>query len=206
MHKELKIKWVIKTKQRKLFSYLHGFKTEAVIYCFCRLANNPLCRESGASERSYCKVPVPNPSFYSTPTNNCLPSPCGSDQVSSPNCKCAFPYSGLLISRALSFSNFSNASYYRELEQSLMDTFRNQSIPVDSVSLSNPFRNTIDNFELTLDVFPSQTDRFNTTGVLTIAFLLSNQIYKPPEFFSPYIFKGANYEYYGGEILCLITN
>ncbi|KAG4383774.1 hypothetical protein GLYMA_13G152542v4 [Glycine max] len=164
-----------------------------------RLANNPLCRESGASERSYCKVPVPNPSFYSTPTNNCLPSPCGSDQVSSPNCKCAFPYSGLLISRALSFSNFSNASYYRELEQSLMDTFRNQSIPVDSVSLSNPFRNTIDNFELTLDVFPSQTDRFNTTGVLTIAFLLSNQIYKPPEFFSPYIFKGANYEYYGGE-------
>lgn len=85
-----------------------------------------------------------------------------------------------------------------------MDTFRNQSIPVDSVSLSNPFRNTTsDNFELTLDVFPSQTDRFNTTGVLTIAFLLSNQIYKPPEFFSPYFFKGASYEYYGGEILCL---
>ncbi|KAG4982290.1 hypothetical protein JHK87_027039 [Glycine soja] len=165
-----------------------------------RLANNPLCRESGASEKSYCKVPVPNPSFYSTPPNNCSPSSCGSDQVSSPNCNCAFPYSGLLISRALSFSNFSNVSYYRELEQSLMDTFRNQSIPVDSVSLSNPFRNTTsDNFELTLDVFPSQTDRFNTTGVLTIAFLLSNQIYKPPEFFSPYFFKGASYEYYGGE-------
>uniref|UniRef100_A0A0R0HQB0 non-specific serine/threonine protein kinase n=1 Tax=Glycine max TaxID=3847 RepID=A0A0R0HQB0_SOYBN len=46
------------------------------------LANNPLCRESGASEKSYCKVPVPNPSFYSTPPNNCSPSSCGSDQVS----------------------------------------------------------------------------------------------------------------------------
>lgn len=83
-----------------------------------------------------------------------------------------------------------------------MDTFQNQSIPVDSVSLSKPIRNSSsDNFELTLDVFPSQTDRFNTTGILTIAFLLSNQIYKPPEFFSPYIFKGANYEYYGGKIV-----
>nr|ACM89577.1 leucine-rich repeat family protein / protein kinase family protein [Glycine max] len=46
------------------------------------LANNPLCRESGASEKSYCTVPVPNPSFYSTPPNNCSPSSCGSDQVS----------------------------------------------------------------------------------------------------------------------------
>ncbi|TKY71779.1 leucine-rich repeat receptor protein kinase [Spatholobus suberectus] len=164
-----------------------------------RLANNPICLESGASENSYCKVPVSIPS-YSTPPNNCSPPQCSSDQISSPNCKCAFPYAGLLISRALSFSNYGNTSYYRELEQSLMDTFRNQSIPVDSVSLSNPSRNsTSDNFQLTLNVFPFQTDRFNTTGVLTIAFLLSNQIYKPPEFFSPYIFKGANYGYFGGE-------
>ncbi|KAK7412406.1 hypothetical protein VNO78_03865 [Psophocarpus tetragonolobus] len=165
-----------------------------------RLANNPICRESGASENSYCKQPVRNPSYYSTPPNNCSPSPCSSDHISSPNCKCAFPYTGLLISRAVSFSNFSNASYYREIEQTLMDTFRNQSIPVDSVSLSDPSRNsTSDNFELTLQVFPSLTDRFNATGVLTIAFLLSNQIYKPPEFFIPYIFKGANYDFFGGE-------
>ncbi|KAK7306601.1 hypothetical protein VNO77_44550 [Canavalia gladiata] len=164
-----------------------------------RLANNPICRENGASDRSYCQVPKIIPS-YSTPTNNCSPLPCSSNQVSSPNCKCAFPYTGVLLSRALSFSNYSNTSYYKQLEQSLLDTFRVQHIPVDSVSLSNPFRNsTSDNFQLTLDVFPSQTDRFNTTGVLSIAFLLSNQIYKPPEFFSPYIFKGDNYGFYGGE-------
>ncbi|WVY93788.1 hypothetical protein V8G54_032876 [Vigna mungo] len=165
-----------------------------------QLANNPVCRESGSSENSYCQEAVPNPSFYSTPSNNCSPPPCSSDQIASPNCICAYPYTGLLISRALSFSNFSDASYYRELEQSLMDTFRNQSIPVDSVALSNPMRNsTSDNFEVTLQCFPSQSDRFNSTGVLNIAFLLSNQIYKPPEFFSPYIFKGANYDYTGGE-------
>ncbi|KAK7331992.1 hypothetical protein VNO80_28738 [Phaseolus coccineus] len=165
-----------------------------------RLANNPICRESGASEKSYCKQPVSNPSFYSTPSNNCSPPPCSSDQIASPNCNCAFPYTGLLISRALSFSNFSDARYYREIEQSLMDTFRNRSIPVDSVALSNPVRNpTSDNFELNLQVFPSQSDRFNATGILNIAFLLSNQIYKPPEFFSPYFFNGASYEYTGGE-------
>jgi len=185
-----------------MFSHLHVFKTEAVVLWFCRLANNPVCRESGSSQNSYCQEAAPNPSFYSTPSNNCSPPSCSSDdQIASPNCICAFPYTGLLISRALSFSNFSDASYYRELEQSLMDTFRNQSLPVDSVALSNPMRNsTSDNFELTLQVFPSQSDRFNSTGVLSIAFLLSNQIYKPPEFFSPYIFKGANYDYTGGEM------
>jgi len=31
-----------------MFSHLHGFKTEAVVLWFCRLANNPVCRESGS--------------------------------------------------------------------------------------------------------------------------------------------------------------
>ncbi|RDX86475.1 putative leucine-rich repeat receptor-like protein kinase, partial [Mucuna pruriens] len=167
-----------------------------------RLASNPICRESGASGRSYCKVAVPNPSYYSTPPNNCTPALCSSDQISSPNCKCAFPYTGALISRAVSFSNYSDTRYYKQLEQSLMATFQKQGLPVDSVSLSDPLMNSSsDNFQLTLDVFPSQTDRFNTTGVLSIAFLLSNQIYKPPEFFSPYIFKGDNYAFAGGDFL-----
>ncbi|XP_027335171.1 probable leucine-rich repeat receptor-like protein kinase At5g49770 isoform X2 [Abrus precatorius] len=163
------------------------------------LANNPICLESGASQISYCQVPQTIPS-YSTPTNNCAPPSCSSNQIFSPNCKCAFPYTGVLSSRALSFSNYSNTSYYKDLEQTLLNAFRAQHIPVDSVSLSNPFRNsTSDNFQLTLDVFPAQSDRFNATGVLSIAFMLSNQIYKPPEFFSPYVFRGNNYEFYGGE-------
>ncbi|XP_027335176.1 probable leucine-rich repeat receptor-like protein kinase At5g49770 isoform X3 [Abrus precatorius] len=130
------------------------------------LANNPICLESGASQISYCQVPQTIPS-YSTPTNNCAPPSCSSNQIFSPNCKCAFPYTGVLSSRALSFSNYSNTSYYKDLEQTLLNAFRAQHIPVDSVSLSNPFRNsTSDNFQLTLDVFPAQSDRFNATGVL----------------------------------------
>lgn len=164
-----------------------------------RLGQNRICLENGVSEKSYCKVPQTIPS-YSTPSNGCSPPSCSNDQIASPNCKCAFPYSGNLTSRASSFSNFGNTSYYKEIEQTMMDFFRKQNMPVDSVSLSNPFKDSsTDNFQLTLNVFPSQTDRFNTTGVSTAAFALSNQLYKPPEFFTPYAFIGVNYEHLGGE-------
>ncbi|RHN72012.1 putative leucine-rich repeat domain, L domain-containing protein [Medicago truncatula] len=161
-----------------------------------RLAQNRICLENGVSEESYCKVPQTIPP-YSTPSNGCSPPSCSNDQIASPNCKCAFPYSGNLSSRAFSFSNYSNTSYYKEIEQTLIDAFQKQNIPVDSVSLSNPINvSSTDNFQLTLNVFPSQTDRFNTTGVSTAAFVLSNQLYKPPEFFSPYVFIGFTYGYY----------
>ncbi|KAJ1402116.1 Serine/threonine-protein kinase, active site [Sesbania bispinosa] len=164
-----------------------------------RLANNEICLENGASDESYCKVHQIIPS-YSTPPNNCAAPSCSDSQTLSPNCKCAFPYTGTLSSRAVSFSNYSNSSYYRQIEQTLLDTFKKQNVAVDSVSLSNPRKNsTNDNFQLTLEVFPSQTDRFNSTGVLTISFLLSNQIYKPPAFFTPYVFNGLSYEHFGGE-------
>jgi hypothetical protein len=89
----------------------------------------------------------------------------------------------------------------------MMDFFRKQNIPVDSVSLSNPFKDSsTDNFQLTLNVFPSQTDRFNTTGVSTVAFALSNQLYKPPEYFTPYAFIGANYKNLGGDLHHFIMN
>lgn len=163
------------------------------------MAGNPFCLENGVSQQSYCQPPQLIPS-YSTPLNNCSPQTCSNSQISSPNCKCAYPYTGTLFSRALSISNF-DTSYYKDLEKSLMDSFRAQSLPVDSVSLSNPMRNSsTDNFQLTLTVFPSsQTVSFNRTGVSSIAFVLSNQIFKPPEFFSPYFFIGADYGYYGGD-------
>lgn len=164
-----------------------------------RLAQNRICLENGVSEESYCKVPQTIPP-YSTPSNGCSPPSCSNDQIASPNCKCAFPYSGNLTSRASSFSNFSDTSYYKEIEQTMMDFYRKQNIPVDSVSLSNPFKDSsTDNFQLTLNIFPSQTDRFNATGVSTAAFALSNQLYKPPEFFTPYAFIGVNYKHLGGE-------
>ncbi|GAU39573.1 hypothetical protein TSUD_384560 [Trifolium subterraneum] len=164
-----------------------------------RLAQNRFCFENGVSNESYCKVPQAIPS-YSTLPNGCSPPSCSNNQIASPNCKCAFPYIGNLSSRAFSVSNYSDTSYYKEIEKTLLDTFRKQNIPVDSVSLSNPIQvSSNDNFQLTLSLFPSQTDRFNTTGVSTAAFILSNQIYTPPDYFTPYFFIGSNYQYYGGE-------
>ncbi|KAE9594958.1 hypothetical protein Lal_00041274 [Lupinus albus] len=162
------------------------------------LAGNPFCLENGVSEQSYCKVSTVIPS-YSTPANNCSPQTCSNSQISSPNCKCAYPYTGSLVSRGLSISIF-NTTHYQDIEKSVLDSFRAQNLPVDSVSLSDPMKNSSnDNFQFTLSVFPSQTDRFNRTGVSQIAFVLSNQIYKAPEFFSPYFFIGDDYGYYGGE-------
>lgn len=165
---------------------------------FCRLLGNSLCLESGANSESYCKDSQTSVS-YSTPTNSCTALLCSSNQVSSPNCKCSHPYTGILFSRALSISNLGNTSYYSEIEKDLMTTFRSQNLPVDSVSLSNPFRNsTTDYFQLNLSVFPSQTDRFNRTGVSSVSFVLTNQIFQAPDFFSPYFFLGDNYAYYAG--------
>ncbi|PNX95750.1 putative LRR receptor-like protein kinase [Trifolium pratense] len=164
-----------------------------------RLAQNRICLENGVSDKSYCKVPQAIPS-YSTLPNGCSPPSCSNNQIASPNCKCAFPYIGNLSSRAFSVSNYSDTSYYKDIEKTLLDTFRKQNIPVDSVSLSNPIKvSATENFQLTLSVFPSQTDRFNTTGVSTAAFVLSNQIYTPPDYFTPYIFIGSSYLHYGGE-------
>ncbi|CAL0300920.1 unnamed protein product [Lupinus luteus] len=162
------------------------------------LSGNPFCLENGVSQQSYCQVVTAIPS-YSTPANNCSAQTCSNSQISSPNCKCAYPYTGSLISRALSISIF-NTTDYQDIEKSLLASFRAQNLPVDSVSLSNPTKNSSnDNFQFTLSVFPYQIDRFNRSGVSQIAFVLSNQIYKAPEFFSPYFFIGDDYGYYGGE-------
>ncbi|KAK7302084.1 hypothetical protein RJT34_12963 [Clitoria ternatea] len=91
------------------------------------MANNPVCLENRVSQLSYCKVPQIIP-VYSTPPNNYSPASCSSNQISWPNYKYAFPYTGLLISRALSFSNYNNTNYYKDLEQTLVDTFHKQNV------------------------------------------------------------------------------
>ncbi|KAI9096399.1 hypothetical protein K1719_026118 [Acacia pycnantha] len=156
------------------------------------LVGNPICLETGADSQSYC-TNSQNSITYSTVPNNCIPPPCSSNMVSSPNCKCAFPYTGVLTSRALGFSNFRNISYFKDLEHGLLATFQSHDLPVDSVSLSNPFWNSSSGyFGLDLKVFPSQSDRFNRTGVVSISFALINQTYEAPGFFSPYYFSSSS--------------
>ncbi|XVF23181.1 hypothetical protein REPUB_Repub13aG0015100 [Reevesia pubescens] len=153
------------------------------------LFDNPVCEETGTT-KTYCMLPRSNSlPLYSTPLKNCPPNSCSSDQTSSPTCRCAYPYTGTLLFRGLLFSDLGNPTPYRTLEQNLMQCFQSLQLPVDSVSLSNPRMDSFEYLLLNLGVFPDGEHSFNSTGVSMIAFVFSNQTFKPPkEFFGPYVF------------------
>ncbi|XAR56215.1 Non-specific serine/threonine protein kinase [Bertholletia excelsa] len=174
------------------FSGPNEVKIEEII-----LVGNTFCYENGATKK-YCSIQQSNSSSYSTSPRNCLPPTCSYSQTSSPNCKCGYPYMGTLVFRSPSFSDFGNLSIYTSLEKSLMDAFQRLQLPVDSLSLSNPTLSTASYFVLSLEVFPSNQDHFNRTGVSEIAFVLSNQTFKPPHGFGPFYFKADSYGYFPG--------
>ncbi|WRX27266.1 Serine-threonine/tyrosine-protein kinase [Theobroma cacao] len=164
------------------------------------LVGNPVCDETGTT-RSYCNLPPSNSSpLYSTPSQNCLPVPCSSGQISSPLCRCAYPYTGTLNFRGLLFSAFGNSTPYQILEQSLMHFFQSHQLPVDSVSLSDPRMDPNEYFLLNLHAFPYGQESFNRTGISMIAFVFSNQTFKPPDqLFGPYFFRGDKYEHFSDD-------
>ncbi|XP_061988779.1 leucine-rich repeat receptor protein kinase HPCA1-like [Rosa rugosa] len=163
------------------------------------LVQNPVCEGTGASVLSYCKISQSSDVVpYKTSPNNCAPSPCGSNQVSSPNCKCAYPYEGTLTFRAPTFSDL-NSTGYKELEKNLIDSFLSHELSVDSVALSNLTKDSHAYLSLSLEVFPQSQDRFSRKEVSRIAFLLSNQTFKPQKSFGPFYFIGDGYEHFAGE-------
>ncbi|XP_057468806.1 leucine-rich repeat receptor protein kinase HPCA1-like [Actinidia eriantha] len=166
-----------------------GFKNKLI------LAGNPICQET-VETKTYCAIQQSNPTQYSTPEKNCLPSSCSINQTSSPNCVCAYPYTGNLYFRAPSFSNLGNSSIYTSLEDSLMHSFQSHQLPVDTVSLSNPAKNADDYLVLRLEAFPSGEVRFNRTGIPAVGFVLSNQTFKPPHTFGPFYFIADSYGYF----------
>jgi hypothetical protein len=160
------------------------------------LARNPFCGETEGTTNIYCRIQKPPDSKYSTPENNCNPATCSAHKLSSPNCGCAYPYMGAIIFRASSFSDLSNTTIYTSLANSLMQFFHSHQLPVDSVLLSNPTRDTDNYFVLKLELFPpSDQDRFNQTEVSEIGFVFSNQTFKPPSNFGPYTFLSPPYPY-----------
>ncbi|KAJ6715608.1 LEUCINE-RICH REPEAT-CONTAINING PROTEIN [Salix viminalis] len=162
------------------------------------LVDNPICQETGPT-KSYCFVPQTEPS-YSTPPNNCVAASCSDNQISSPKCECALPYTGLLQFRAPSFSNLENSTYYTVLQKSLMNSFMLHQLPVDSVALSSPRKDSSHYLVLNLQVFPVGQDRFNRTGISSIGFELSNQTFKPPPQFGPFFFIADPYLNFAGEV------
>ncbi|XP_057753124.1 leucine-rich repeat receptor protein kinase HPCA1-like [Arachis stenosperma] len=162
------------------------------------LKGNPVCYETVEGIATpYCSDNQANQLSYRTPWNNCQPSTCSLGQVASPNCECAYPYTGTLTFRAPSFSDLGNKSYFQQLEKGLMQSFESHHLPVDSVLLSHPTEDPDHYLELSLQVFPAGQDRFNRTGVYTIGFLLSNQTFKPPKVFGPFYFDADKYEHFG---------
>ncbi|XP_027333919.1 probable leucine-rich repeat receptor-like protein kinase At5g49770 [Abrus precatorius] len=158
------------------------------------LKDNPICLETGEGA-SYCSNIQPGAS-YTTPPNNCQPGPCSSEQISSPNCVCAYPYTGTFAFRAPSFSDLDNKTYYLMLEDSLMKSFKSHYLPVDSVSLSHPTKDSNQYLKLNLQVFPSGQDHFNQTGAFIIGFLIGNQTFKPPKVFGPFYFIADKYAHF----------
>uniref|UniRef100_A0A5B6ZV52 non-specific serine/threonine protein kinase n=1 Tax=Davidia involucrata TaxID=16924 RepID=A0A5B6ZV52_DAVIN len=174
------------------FSGVGGYNNELI------LVDNPVCQETRGTE-NYCNIQQSN-TTSPTPSNNCDSVRCSSDQISSPNCKCAYPYTGILVLRAPSFSNLRNLTIYTILQDSLMQSFQSQYLPVDSVSLSDPTIDLDNYLRLNLEIFPSGQDHFNRTGISEIGFVLSNQTFKPPLMFGPYVFHASSYVYFAGGI------
>ncbi|KAL2460627.1 Leucine-rich repeat protein kinase family protein [Abeliophyllum distichum] len=157
------------------------------------LADNPICSEGGTEK--YCSIPQPSNTSYSIPPENCTTYRCSSDQISSPTCKCAYPYTGAIVFRAPSFSNLGNSSIFESLYEKLYLTFQSNNLPVDSVSLSNPTKNLDDYLILNLRVFPSGQNRFNRTAISGIGLVLSNR-FEPPHGFGTFNFIGESYGYF----------
>lgn len=117
----------------------------------------------------------PTSSPISPPPSNCTQVACSLGQVSSPNCKCAYPYTGTLSFIFVSFSNLADFSYFTALQDSLLKTLQSYNLPVDSVALSNPSWDSSYHLKLYIVIFPAGQDRFNKTGSSAIASLISNQ-------------------------------
>ncbi|KAL3729196.1 hypothetical protein ACJRO7_026314 [Eucalyptus globulus] len=160
------------------------------------LVSNPVCQETGAAGKSYCTIPQSNTSSYSTQPNKCIPAVCNSNQTSSPNCRCGYPYTGTLVFTAPSFSGLGSSTYFENLTGIITMSFQSYQLPVDSVSLSDPRKDSYNYLKLNLAVFPSEGVSFNWTSINIIGFVLSNQSYWPPKIFGPLNFIADQYTYF----------
>lgn len=162
----------------------------------CRLSGNPLCSSSAENTKSYCLLQQQAQTSYSTSLANCGGSTsCSSEQKLNPrSCSCAYPYQGLMVFRAPSFRDLTNATLFKELETSLWTKL---GLAPSSVYISDLFFNSDNYIQLNLALFPSSGMYFNRSEIQRIGFYLSNQTYKPPDIFGPYYFLAFPYTFSG---------
>ncbi|KAF2317297.1 hypothetical protein GH714_019651 [Hevea brasiliensis] len=162
------------------------------------LQGNPFCATIGSTE-NYCSLLQQPNTSYSPPPNNCVQHDCNSNQIISPRCKCAYPITGTLKFRSISFSDLGNAGYYNHAQALMMDAFQSIQFPVDSIALSDPFKDEYDYLELRIEVFPSNSDSFNRTGFSMITSQLNNiTFFQLPSSFGPLYFTLDNNDYFSG--------
>ncbi|KAJ6711186.1 LEUCINE-RICH REPEAT-CONTAINING PROTEIN-RELATED [Salix purpurea] len=160
------------------------------------LHGNPFCQKV---KSDYCIAPQQKNSSYATPTENCVASSCNAQQPPIQNCNCANPITGILHFRSFSFSDFQNGSYYIPLQAAMMEAFKSDQLPVDSISLCDPFKDADDYLEVRLDVCPSGVYFFNRTGFSVITSQLNNiTFFKHPHPFGPFFFT-LNDNYFTGK-------
>ncbi|XP_020540891.1 probable leucine-rich repeat receptor-like protein kinase At5g49770 isoform X2 [Jatropha curcas] len=156
------------------------------------LVGNPVC--VALSNTNYCQLQQQNSKPYSTPlAANCRNTKCPDGQKLSPqSCECAYPYEGTLYFRAPSFKDLSNVNLFHSLEMSLWVKL---DLTPGSVFLQDPFFNVDDYLQVQLALFPPAGKYFNRTEVIKIGFYMSNQTYKPPKEFGPYLFIASPYTF-----------
>ncbi|XP_042493199.1 leucine-rich repeat receptor protein kinase HPCA1-like [Macadamia integrifolia] len=176
---------------------IQAFLDTGVYHNHLILLGNPYCAAKTGAASQYCmQSENQSISSYSTASMNCVPVVCPSDQNASPTCKCSYPYKGTLVFRTISFSDLGRSSYYKDLESSLLHSFGTYQLPVDSVSLSNLRKDSYDYLEISLEIFPSGNNRFSWSEILGIGLMLSNQTFKPPNYFGPFYFITTYYGYF----------
>eukprot|EP00258_Populus_trichocarpa_P039785 XP_024455804.1 probable leucine-rich repeat receptor-like protein kinase At5g49770 isoform X3 [Populus trichocarpa] len=153
------------------------------------LVGNPVCERTEATEH-YCTVHQANSSFL---------LPCISDQISSPNRKFSYPYTGVLFFRPPFLESRNATSYLCLVEVFLMHSFKNSRLPVDSVYVNCTTNDSLGYLESNVSVFPSGQNHFNTTTISEIGSVLNLQTIENPDIFGPSHFKGAAYPYFDGK-------
>ncbi|XP_071740760.1 leucine-rich repeat receptor protein kinase HPCA1-like [Rutidosis leptorrhynchoides] len=157
------------------------------------LYGNPVCNKT-LKQTKYCQLQQASIS-YSTNLVQCGTKTCRSDLKLSPGCACAYPYEGNMYFRAPSFGLLSNDTLWHSLETSLWTKL---NLNPGSVALHDPFLNTDDYVQINVQLFPSKSKYFTRPQVQQMGFFLSNQTYKPPPEFGPYIFIAFPYSFLDG--------
>ncbi|XP_057837068.2 leucine-rich repeat receptor protein kinase HPCA1 [Cryptomeria japonica] len=153
------------------------------------IAGNPACNSgSSLSSSESCQNMVQVKS-YETVTAQCGNKNCPGELKHNPKtCKCQQPYKGQMVFRAPSFSDITDTQRFKGLENDLI-----AKLGVDTVYLCCLNFDSTQYLIATVQFFPADSKFFTRSEVNQIGFKLSNQVYKPPTEFGPYLFMATPY-------------